>query len=112
MTPNDRKSANDKPKAMTKSEILRALSEDTGLTRKQVASVLESLEAMIHKNLGRRGNGLFVLPGLLKIKIQHKPATKARTGINPFTGQPTVFKAKPARRVVKIQALKKLKDAV
>jgi nucleoid DNA-binding protein len=112
MTPTDRKNSNDKPKAMSKSEILRTLSEETGLTRKQIASVLDGLEVMIHKSLGRRGSGLFVLPGILKIKIQHKPATKARQGVNPFTGEPTVFKAKPARRVVKIQALKKLKDAV
>ena len=112
MTPTDRKNTNEKPKAMSKSEILRVLAEETGLSRKQVASVFDGLEVLIHKSLGRRGSGLFVLPGVLKIKIQHKPATKARRGVNPFTGEPTVFKAKPARRVVKIQALKKLKDAV
>jgi nucleoid DNA-binding protein len=112
MTPTDRKNTNEKPKAMSKSEILRVLAEETGLSRKQVASVFDGLEVLIHKSLGRRGSGLFVLPGVLKIKIQHKPATKARHGVNPFTGEPTVFKAKPARRVVKIQALKKLKDAV
>jgi nucleoid DNA-binding protein len=112
MTPVDRKNTKEKPKAMNKSEILRQLAEETGLTRKQVASVFEALESMIHKSLGRKGSGIFVVPGLFKIKIQHKPATRARQGVNPFTGEPTVFKAKPARRVVKIQALKKLKDAV
>ena len=97
---------------MTKTEILAALAEDTGLTKKEVASVIERLGALIGKNLGKRGPGAFSIPGLMKVKVIRKPATKARKGINPFTKEPTVFKAKPARNVVKILPLKGLKDMV
>jgi hypothetical protein len=48
----------------------------------------------------------------MKLVVQRKPATKARRGINPFTGEETIFKAKPARNVVKIRPLKNLKDMV
>ena len=99
-------------KPMTKSEILNALSERSGLSRKQVSSVLDELGGLIEQNLGKRGPGVFTLPGLTKIKVVRKPATPARKGINPFTGEPTTFKAKPARNVVKVQPLKKLKDMV
>jgi nucleoid DNA-binding protein len=99
-------------KAMSKSEITAALSESTGLTKAQVSSVFESLATLVGKNLGPGGPGIFALPGLLKIKVLRKPATPARTGINPFTKQETVFKAKPARNVVKLQALKSLKAMV
>jgi nucleoid DNA-binding protein len=102
--------ANGKPR--TKSEVFTALSESTGLSRKEVASVFEGMSEIIKKDLGRRGPGVFNVPGLMKIKVVHKPATKARKGINPFTGEETVFKAKPARKVVKVQALKGLKDMV
>ena len=64
------------------------------------------------KNLASRGPGMFTVPGLFKVKVVKKPATKAREGINPFTGEPTIFKAKPARKVVKVLALKGLKDMV
>jgi nucleoid DNA-binding protein len=67
---------------------------------------------VITAHITSKGPGSFTLPGLLKMIIQHKPATKARKGINPFTGEPTIFKAKPARRVIKIRALKKLKEMV
>ncbi len=97
---------------MTKTEILAALAEDTGLTKKEVASVIERLGVLIGKNLGKRGPGAFSIPGLMKVKVIRKPATKARKGINPFTKEPTVFKAKPARNVVKILPLKGLKDMV
>jgi nucleoid DNA-binding protein len=96
-------------KAMSKSEILAALSESTGLTKAQVSSLFESLSNLVGKNIGAGGPGIFTLPGLLKIKVVRKPATPARTGINPFTKQETTFKAKPARNVVKLQALKTLK---
>ena len=99
-------------KPMTKTEILATLAEDTGLTKKEVASVIEKLGALIGKNLGKRGPGAFSIPGLMKVKVIRKPATKARKGINPFTKEPTVFKAKPARNVVKILPLKGLKDMV
>lgn len=99
-------------KARTKSQIFGELAEDNELTRKQVASVFDTLSGMIKKDLGKRGPGIFTVPGLMKIKVVRKPATKARKGINPFTGEPTVFKAKPARNVVKVQPLKGLKDMV
>ena len=97
---------------MTKTEILTALAEGTDLSKKDVASVLDELATLIGKSLGKRGPGVFNLPGLLKVKVIRKPATKAHKGINPFTKEETVFKAKPARNVVKIQPLKALKDMV
>jgi DNA-binding protein HU-beta len=96
--------------APTKSEILAQISKDTGLAKKQVSDMFESLSGVVKKSL--KGSGLFTLPGLLKMKVVKKPATKARQGINPFTKEPTVFKAKPARKLVKIRALKGLKDSV
>ncbi len=99
-------------KAMSKTEILNALAEDTGLAKKQVASVMDSLAALIAKNLSKKGPEVFSVPGLMKISVIHKPATKARKGINPFTGEEQMFKAKPARNVVKIRPLKALKDMV
>jgi nucleoid DNA-binding protein len=99
-------------KPPTKSEILGHISEETGLTRKEVAAVFESLNGVIKKNLGRRGPGVFTIPGLVKVKRVNKPATKARKGINPFTGEETTFKAKPARNVVKAVCLKGLKEMV
>jgi len=97
-------------KGPSKGEILMSIAEETGLSRKQVASVFDSLGMQIDKNLGKKGPGLFVVPGLLKITVITKPATKARKGINPFTKEEQMFKAKPARKVVKIRALKSLKD--
>ena len=99
-------------KPRTKSEILREIAETTGLTRKDVVAVFDSMSGMIKKDLGRRGAGVFTIPGLAKIRVVRKPATKARKGVNPFTGEEMMFKAKPARNVVKIGALKALKDMV
>ena len=105
-----KKAASDKP--LTKSEILNALAESTGLSRKEVTGVLDGLSDLIGQSLGKKGPGVFNVPGLMKIQVQRKPATKARKGINPFTGEETTFKAKPARNVVKIRPLKGLKDMV
>ena len=99
-------------KPPTKTEILAYLADDTGLTKKEVAMVLDSLTGLIAKNLKPRSAGAFNLPGLLKIKVVKKPATKARKGINPFTGEEMMFKAKPARRAVKVTPLKGLKDMI
>ena len=99
-------------KARTKSEIYRELSERTELSRKQVVAVFDEMAAMIKKNLGKRGPGVFTVPGLMKVKVVRKPATKARKGINPFTKEEMVFKAKPARNVVKALPLKAMKDMV
>ena len=97
-------------KAPTKSEILISVAASTGLSRKQVGSVIEAVHALIGKNVGKKGPGLFVMPGMLKIMVITKPATKAHKGINPFTKQEQMFKAKPARKVIKIRPLKALKD--
>ena len=99
-------------KAPTKSEIFANIAEDTGLTKKDIAAVFDSLAGQIKKNLGSRGPGLFAIPGLMKMRVVKKPATKARKGVNPFTGQEMMFKAKPASKVVKVAALKGLKDMV
>lgn len=104
-------SATDK-KPPTKSEILNHISDQTELSRKDVSAVFDSLNELIGKNLKPRGPGYFNMPGLFKIKVNKKPATKARKGINPFTGEETTFKAKPARKVVKVMPLKGLKDMV
>jgi nucleoid DNA-binding protein len=94
----------------TKSQLHTAIAEQTGLSKKDVGTVLDSLAEVIGQHIKKRGPGTFTLPGLLKVKTQRKPATKARPGVNPFTGEQTVFKAKPARTIVKIQPLKALKD--
>ena len=94
----------------TKSEILSNIAEATQLSRKQVASVFEALFDQIKTAVGKKGPGVFALPGLMKIVVIHKPATPQRKGINPFTKQEQVFAAKPARKVVKVRPLKALKD--
>jgi DNA-binding protein HU-beta len=96
--------------APTKSEVLTQISKDTALSRKQVSSVFDSLSGVIKKSL--RGNGLFTMPGLMKLKVVKKPATKAREGINPFTGEKMTFKAKPASKKVRVLPLKSLKAMV
>lgn len=100
-------------KPMSKTELLTSLSESTGLSKKDVSAVLDGLGEVIQKNLGKRGPGVFNLPGLLKIQVQRKPATKATTRENPFKrGEMMTVKAKPARNVVKVRPLKGLKDMV
>ena len=97
-------------KPMTKSEILASIAESTELSRKQVSAVFDALGGLIRKAVGKKGPGVFAMPGLMKITVVQKPAVPARKGINPFTKQEQVFKAKPARRVVKVRPLKALKD--
>jgi len=94
----------------TKSQIVNQIAEENELTRKQVNGVLESLEEMIQLHINKRSVGEFVLPGLMKIQTVKKPARKARKGINPFTKEEVMFKAKPASISVKVRALKKLKE--
>jgi nucleoid DNA-binding protein len=93
-----------------KTQILNEIAENTELSKKQVQSVLDSLGDVIERHVKKRAVGEFVLPGLLKIQAVKKPAKKARKGINPFTGEETMFKAKPASIAVKIRPLKKLKE--
>ena len=97
-------------KAASKSEILTNISSKTGLSRKQVSSVFDGLAEEIKSAVGKKGPGLFAVPGLMKIVVIQKPAVKARKGINPFTKMEQMFKAKPARKVIKVRPLKALKD--
>ena len=97
-------------KPASKSEIINRISESTELSRKQVSSVFEALSSEIGNAVGKKGPGVFAVPGLMKITVIQKPATKARKGINPFTKEEVMFKAKPARKVIKVRALKALKD--
>jgi nucleoid DNA-binding protein len=105
--------ANDaaKKKTMTKSAVQQEVAKTTGLTRAQVGQVFDALAALIKREL-RKGPGIFTLPGLVKLRVHRKPATKAHPGINPFTKQPTMIKAKPARNVVRARPLKALNDLV
>ena len=97
---------------MTKSEIVSGIADKTGLAKKDVSAVFEVMSTQIKKSLGKSGAGAYTVPGLMKLVVVRKPATKARKGINPFTGEETMFKAKPARNIVKIRPLKNLKDMV
>ena len=100
-------------KPPTKSEIYAKIVDDTGLTRKDVAAVFESLHGQIQNSLGgRSAAGIFTIPSLLKLRVVKKPARPARKGTNPFTGEEMMFKAKPASKVVKASVLKGLKDMV
>ncbi|HEX3313277.1 MAG TPA: HU family DNA-binding protein [Gemmataceae bacterium] len=101
-----------KPKAATKSAMFQELAEKTQLSRKQVAEVFDTLEAFIHHQIGKKGPGVVALPNLLKIKRVEKAATKPRPGRNPQTGEAIIIKGKPKRTVVKVLALKKLKEMV
>jgi len=104
--------AETKAKAATKSQITQELADATGLTRKDVGKVFDELSNLIKNHLGKKGAGVVTIPGLLKLKLVKKPATKARSGRNPTTGAEIMIKAKPARNVVKAQPLKSLKDMV
>src|SRR5215469_2185542 len=98
-------------KQMSKSELIQIIAEQYsgGLTRKDVKSVIEALATVGYKELKK--TGVFVLPGFAKFVVIKKPATKARKGINPFTKEPTIFKARPARKVIRARPVKAVKDA-
>ncbi len=95
---------------MTKSQILASVAESTGLSKKQVGDVMDEFHTLIERSIKKRSVGEFTVPGIMKITTVKKPARKARKGINPFTGEETTFKAKPASIAVKIRPLKKLKE--
>jgi nucleoid DNA-binding protein len=95
---------------MTKAALYATIAERTELSKKDVAAVFEELSNLVDGHVRKRSAGSFTLPGLLKITTVKKPAKKARKGINPFTGEETMFKAKPASIQVKVRPLKKLKD--
>ena len=101
------------PKPPTKSEIMNNIAETTGLSKKEVVAVMEALTGEIEKNVGRKGGpGMFTIPGLCKIVVQNKPALGKRQVRNPGTGEMVWAKPRPARKVVKVRALKGLKDMV
>jgi nucleoid DNA-binding protein len=95
---------------MSKSELIQKVADECSLAKKDVKAVIESLASVGYKELKKAG--LFVLPGFAKFVVVKKPATPERTGINPFTKEPTVFKAKPARKQLKVRPVKAAKDAV
>ena len=99
-------------KRLTKAQVIAELAGATDLDKKSVARVFDGLSDLIRKQLSVRGPGEFVVPGLVKLRVVKKPATKERKGINPFTKEPAIFKAKPARKVVKARPVKAVKDAV
>jgi nucleoid DNA-binding protein len=103
-------SAASKPR--TKGEFYSTIAEATSLSRKQIASVFETMGKVLAADLGKSGPGICNVAGLMKVTVVHKPATKARKGINPFTKQEVMFKAKPARNVIKVRPLKTLKKMV
>lgn len=110
-----RKSPTSRPavkEKMTKTAVLAEIAENTGLTRKQVSSVMDELEGVIERHVKKRSVGEFTLPGLLKIKTVKKPAQKARKGVpNPFKpGETMDVPAKPASVRLRVTPLKKLKD--
>ncbi len=94
----------------TKTQIVTTVAENADLSKKQVDAVLNELGTIIERHIKKGACGEFVLPGLLKVTTVKKPARKARKGINPFTGEATVFKARPASIQVKVRPLKRLKD--
>src|SRR5437879_13915557 len=98
-------------KLMSKSELIQKIAEQhSGVARKDVKGVIESLASIGYKELKK--TGAFFVPGFAKFVVIKKPATKARKGINPFTKEPTIFKAKPARKVIRARPVKAVKDAV
>jgi nucleoid DNA-binding protein len=99
-------------KPMNKTEIMTALAEATGLNKQQVGGFFEELGKLIKKNLAEDGAGTFTIPDLLQIKVVRKPAVAEHQGINPFTKEEMLVKAKPAKNVVKLVPLKGLKSMV
>jgi DNA-binding protein HU-beta len=100
------------PSPLSKSGLIEAIAklQTDGTSKRQVKSVLEAFVTVGHKELKKSGS--FVVPGFAKFVVVKKPATKERKGINPFTKEPTVFKAKPARKVVRARPVKAVKDAI
>jgi len=99
-------------KPRSKSEVFGLLADHAGISKREVAAVFDAMTDIMKADLSKRGPQAFNVPGLMKVVVQRKPATKARKGINPFTKEETIFKAKPARNVVKVRPLKGLKDLV
>jgi DNA-binding protein HU-beta len=98
------------PTQMSKSQLVEKISTEIEISKKEVKGVLETLASIGYKELKK--NGVFVVPGFAKFVVIKKPATKARKGTNPFTGEEMMFKAKPARKIVRARPVKAAKDAV
>jgi nucleoid DNA-binding protein len=96
----------------SKSDVFGTIAEQVGINRRDVAGVFHVMGALIKADLSKSGPGVFKVPGLMRITVQRKPATKARMGVNPFTKEEVMFKAKPARNVVKVRPLRQLKEMV
>ena len=98
------------PTQLTKSQLIEKIAEDTELAKRDVKAVIESIVTVGHKELKKAG--VFLVPGVAKFVVVKKPAIKERKGINPFTKEPTVFKARPARKIVRARPVKAAKEAV
>jgi len=97
---------------LSKSQFVAAVADKAGVSKKEAGATLAAMNDVIINQLTKKGGGEVIVPGLLKLTVVVKPAVPARNGINPFTKEPQVFKAKPARKVVKARPVKALKDAV
>jgi nucleoid DNA-binding protein len=95
---------------MTKSQLIEKIAGETEVAKKVVKDVLETLANVGYKELKKAG--VFLVPGFAKFVVIKKPATKARKGTNPFNGEPMMFKAKPARKIVRARPVKAAKDSV
>jgi DNA-binding protein HU-beta len=95
---------------MTKSQLIEKIAADTEMGKRDVKRILETLATVGYKELKKAG--VFLVPGFAKFVVIKKPATKARKGTNPFNGEPMMFKAKPARKIVRARPVKAAKDAV
>jgi nucleoid DNA-binding protein len=95
---------------MSKSELIQKISDECSMAKKDVKAVMDAMSSVAYKELKK--SGIFMLPGFAKFTVVKKPATPERKGINPFTKEPTVFKAKPARKMLKVRPVKAAKDAV
>ncbi|HLK13063.1 MAG TPA: HU family DNA-binding protein [Candidatus Binatia bacterium] len=99
-------------KTRSKSEVFRTIAQHVGIHARDVAAVFHVMGSMIKADLAKNGPGVFKVPGLMRVTVTRKPATKARMGINPFTKEQVMFKAKPARNVVRVRPLRGLKEMV
>ena len=99
-------------KKLTKSQFVAEVAEKSGLSKKDAGAVLEAMNTVVIEQLGKKGPGEVIIPGLLKLNKVEKPAVPERQGVNPFTKEPTTFKAKPASRSVRARPVKALKDSI
>ena len=102
--------ASSKPRS--KSDVYSTIAQHAGIHRRDVAAVFHAMAAMIKADLSKNGSGIFSVPGMMRITVKRKPATKERQGVNPFTKEPMTIKAKPARNVVRVRPLRALKAMV